>query len=95
MSFEDLPAALVPEVTKWAEDYAPVHAVAHWDQDQQGKAKDYDKAYDTAADAAEKLLAFAGNKLAPRFLEHFPVVIWEDQDECLDVRPEDITLENS
>jgi hypothetical protein len=31
-----------------------------------------------------------GSKLVPQLMEHYPAVIWEDQDECLDVRPEDI-----
>jgi len=25
-------------------------------------------------------------------LNHYPAAIWEDQDECLEVRPEDVTL---
>jgi len=51
---------------------------------------DYDQAFDDAADEAEKLLATAGSQLLPLFLEHYPAIIWEDQDECLEVRPEDI-----
>jgi hypothetical protein len=53
---------------------------------------DYDQAFDDAAEEAEKLLAFAGSQLLPKFLEHFPAIVWEDQDECLEVRPEDILL---
>jgi hypothetical protein len=45
-----------------------------------------------AAQKAETLLAFAGGKLALQFLDHYPVIIWEDQDECLEVTPEDIVL---
>jgi hypothetical protein len=26
----------------------------------------------------------------PKLLDFYPAVIWEDQDECLEVRPEDI-----
>ena len=52
----------------------------------------YDRALDDAGDEAERLLAAAGNKLAPALLEFYPTVLWEDQDECLDVRPEDIPL---
>ena len=39
---------------------------------------------------AERLLARAGGKLAPRLLDFYPAVVWEDQDECLEVRPEDV-----
>ena len=34
----------------------------------------------------------AGRTLAKQLLEHYPAVIWEDQDECLEVRPEDIPV---
>ncbi|HWD19144.1 MAG TPA: hypothetical protein VHB20_07680 [Verrucomicrobiae bacterium] len=88
--FEDLPADLQAEVRKWAEEYAPVHAVAHWDDRQRRAAGDYDKAFEDAAERAEQLLAFAGAQLAPRFLDLYPAIVWEDQDECLEVRPEDV-----
>src|SRR5665213_3619336 len=29
--FEELPADLQADVRKWSDEYAPVHAVAHWD----------------------------------------------------------------
>ena len=48
--------------------------------------------YSDAATEAERLLADAGNKLGSALLEFYPAVVWEDQDECLDVRPEDIPL---
>ena len=28
----------------------------------------------------------------PPLLEHYPSLVWEDQDECLEVRPEDVAL---
>jgi hypothetical protein len=90
--FEELPADLQAAVKSWADEYAPVHAVAHWEDRQRKSATDYEQACDDAAEKAEKLLAVAGSKLAPRFLELYPAVIWEDQDECLEVRPEDIVL---
>ena len=31
-------------------------------------------------------------KLAIQLLEFYPAVVWEDQDECLEVRPEDVKL---
>lgn len=77
---------------KWSEDYSPVHAVAHWDEAKQKKPK-YTEQLETAAQEAEDLLAEAGFELAPKLLDQFPAVIWEDQDECLEVRPEDIPLD--
>jgi len=88
--FEELPAELQSDVRKWAEEYAPIHAVAHWEDRQRRAVADYDKAFEDAASKAEQLLAFAGEKLVPRFLDHYPAIIWEDQDECLEVRPEDV-----
>ena len=40
----------------------------------------------------EGLLAEAGKVLVPKFLEHYAAIVWEDQDECLEVRPEDVEL---
>jgi len=90
ISFEDLPASLRTPIKKWADDYAPVHAVAHWEDNMRRKVRDYDQECEDAAGQAEELLAMAGKKLMPRFLEHYSAIIWEDQDECLEVRPEDI-----
>jgi len=90
--FDELPAALQGELGDWASQYARVHAVAHWDDRQRKTAGNYDRAYETAADEAERLLTHAGRELAPRLLEYYAAVIWEDQDECLEVRPEDIQL---
>ncbi|MEW6303697.1 MAG: hypothetical protein AB1705_09515 [Verrucomicrobiota bacterium] len=92
MTCEEIPKELQPLIKAWADEYAPVHAVAHWDDRQRRRVANYDNAYEDAAATAEKLLAFAGTKLLPNFLDHFPAVIWEDQDECLEVRPEDVQL---
>lgn len=90
ITFEDLPGDLRADLQRWADQYAPVHAVAHWDDKQRRAVADYDKAFEDAATEAERLLTFAGVKLAPRFLDHYPAIVWEDQDECLEVRPEDV-----
>jgi hypothetical protein len=90
--FDDIPEALRVELKKWAELYAPVHAVAHWDDRQRKSAGNYDHAYEQAAKEAEQLLARVGGQLAPKLLEFYPAVVWEDQDECLEVRPEDVLL---
>jgi len=88
--FDEIPAELQGEVRSWAKDYSPLHAVAHWDDAQRKRCGSYDGKLDDAAHEVEDLLAIAGKKLAPRFLEFYPAVVWEDQDECLEVRPEDI-----
>jgi hypothetical protein len=90
--FDELPAELDPLIRGWAEEYAPLHAVAHWDERQQKSVPDYDRAYEEAATKAETLLAFAGHQLLPKLLELYPTIVWEDQDDCLEVRPEDIRL---
>ncbi len=90
--FEDIPAPLRTELEDWAAQYAPVHAVAHWDDRQRKAAGDYDHAYETAAEEAERLLAQGGRQLAPKLLEFYAAAVWEDQDECLEVRPEEVQL---
>jgi hypothetical protein len=91
VAFEDIPQPAREELSRWAQCYAPVHAVAHWDDRQRRGAGDYDAAFEKAAEEAEQLLAQAAH-LASRLLEYYPAVIWEDQDECLEVRPEDVRL---
>ena len=92
LPFEEIPAALQAELGAWADKYAPVHAVAHWDDQQRKNAAKYEQEYEKAAEAAEDLLAMAGRKIMPKLLEFYPAVVWEDQDECLTVQPEDIEL---
>ena len=77
-------------LAQWAEEYAKVHSVAHWDDDRRTAKKNYEQVYEQAAQDSEQQLAHLGVVLAPPLLEHYPTVIWEDQDECLQVRPEDI-----
>jgi len=86
--FDELPKAMKKPLREWADEYAPVHRVAHA-EDTRRESRDADD-FEKAAQSAEKLLAYAGLELAPALLDWFPVVIWEDQDECLEVRPEDI-----
>lgn len=88
--FDEMPAELREPIGAWAERYAPIHAVAHWDDRQRKSAGNYDQAYDRAAEEAENLLAEVARKLMPKFLDHYPAAVWEDQDECLQVHPEDI-----
>jgi hypothetical protein len=90
--FEEIPAPVQSQLDSWATQYAPVHAVAHWEDRQRKSAGDYDRAFENAAESAESLLAVAGTSLAPALLEFYPAVVWEDQDECLEVRPEDVQM---
>ena len=90
--FDELPGETQAELKKWAADYGPVHAVAHWDTPERKAAGNYERALEEAAQSAERLLARAGNELALHLLEYYPAVIWEDQDECLEVRPEDVKI---
>lgn len=90
--FEEIPVELQKPITSWADDYSAAHAVAHWDDRQRKSAANYDRAYEDAAEQVEQLLAYAGSQLLPKFLEHYPAIVWEDQDECLEVRPEHVEL---
>jgi hypothetical protein len=93
VAFEDIPPAAKGDLERWASEYGPVHAVAHWDDRQRKKAGDYEGAFENAAGEAEHLLAQAGRVLTPKLLEFYPAVVWEDQDECLEVRPEDVNFQ--
>jgi hypothetical protein len=90
--FEEIRADLRERLEKWANEYGPVHHVAHWDDREQASVANYDKAYEAAATNAEVLLAQAAAKILPGFLDDYPAVVWEDQDECLEVLPQDIEL---
>ena len=90
--FEEIPAELRAELESWAREYEPVHSVAHWDDRQRRRAGNYDAAYENAAQQAEQLLARAGRDLAPKLLGFYAAAVWEDQDECLEVRPEDVAV---
>jgi hypothetical protein len=92
VKFDDLPEDLKPGMDKWSADYDEIHSVAHWEDDGKNLPPDYDTLFELAAQSAEKLLAQAGSQLAPALLELYPAVIWEDQDECLEVRPEDVDI---
>ena len=92
VAFDEVAPELQSAIKQWADEYAPVHAVAHWEDRRRKSVGNYDRAFEAAAVSAEKLLAHAGSQLAMKLLEHYPAVVWEDQDECLEVRPEDIEL---
>lgn len=88
--FDELPAELQAAFRPWAEEYAAVHEVAHWDDTQRERCSAYDERFEQAAKRAEALLGRARAELIPRVLDYYPAVVWEDHDECLEVRPEDL-----
>jgi hypothetical protein len=88
--FDEIPEESRAALEVWAKRYEPVHAVAHWDDRQRRRVSNYDDAYENAAKEAEVFLQQLGRDLAPRLVESYAAVIWEDQDECLEVRPEDV-----
>lgn len=90
--FDEISSEVRTDLEVWATQYEPVHAVAHWDDRQRKRAGNYDRAYEKAAEEAEKLLARAGREIVSKLLDHYPAVVWEDHDECLEVRPEDVAL---
>ncbi|HZL42475.1 MAG TPA: hypothetical protein VFD66_04270 [Verrucomicrobiae bacterium] len=90
--FDEIIPGIRAEIESWAGQYAPVHAVAHWDDRRRKAAGNYDRALENAAKEAEALLSRAGGILAPKLLELYPAIVWEDQDECLEVRPEDVAV---
>ena len=52
--FDEIPADLRAELDAWAQQYEPVHAVAHWDDRQRRRVGNYDAAYENAAKEAER-----------------------------------------
>jgi len=92
VAFDDIPESVRNELADWADEYAEVHAIAHWDETKQKRTKNYNDKLEEAAQDAEELLAELARQIAPKLLSAYPALIWEDQDECLEVRPEDIPL---
>ena len=88
---DEIPLELRQPLIDWATEYEPIHAVAHWD-DRQRRNVNYDAAFEKAAKQAEQLLMRVGREFAPKLLHHYAAVVWEDLDECLEVRPEDVLL---
>ena len=90
VDFENLPEDLREDISLWGEEYEPIHEVAHWDDAQRKRIGHYEQKFEEAGDKVAGLLAYAGKQFIPRLLESYAAVVWEDQDECLDVLPEDI-----
>jgi len=92
VEFSEIPEPLRAELAAWADEYDGVHGIAHWDEVKQKRVKNYQEKLEQAAQDAEELLGVACRTLAPKLLDIYPAVIWEDQDECLEVRPEDLPI---
>jgi hypothetical protein len=92
LPFDELSGELKDTFKQWSDEYAPVHAVAHWDDRRRRGVRSYDQAFENAARKAEQLLSTAGSQLVTSLLDLYPAAVWEDQDECLEVRPEDVGL---
>jgi hypothetical protein len=90
VEFEDIAKGLRNKIEPWAEEYGNIHAIAHYDEGQMRSAGNYDDLFEKAATQAEEQLAVAARDIFPEFLEYYPALIWEDQDECLEVEPKDI-----
>ena len=90
VAFSDLPSELKNPIKKWAKEYAALHEIAHWTDEKKKGITDYQSRVEVAAKRAEQMLNSSATNFMPRLLEFYPTIIWEDQDECLDVRPEDI-----
>jgi hypothetical protein len=90
--FEELPEELQGPIRDWVNKYDPIHKVAHWSDAERKQARNYDAKLEEAARHAECLLATAGKTIVPKMLDHYAAVVWEDQDDCLEVVPEDIDL---
>ena len=90
--FDEIPSGVQEEIRSWSGKYGQLHEVAHWDDGKRKQVGNYDARFEDAASKAEQLLWVASTDIMPRLLEHYPAVVWEDQDECLEVRPEDIEM---
>ena len=90
IEWADVPGPLREKIEPWANQYAEIHAVAHYDDKEMHDVEDYDEAFEEAAIQAEQALRTAALEILPAFLEYYTAVVWEDQDECLEVEPKDI-----
>jgi hypothetical protein len=90
VNWEDLPKELQMIVEPWAREYSATHAVAHYTEEQSRECDDYDEEFEEAATRAEEQLRKAAHEILPRFLSHYNAMVWEDQDQCLEVEPKDI-----
>src|SRR5688500_5555480 len=65
VEFSDLAKTLRERIEPWAEAYAEVHAVAHFDEGQMRSAGNYDDVFENAASQAEEQLSQAAREILP------------------------------
>ena len=87
---DELPKPLEKLCREWAQAYDERHEIAHWSERKRANADDYEEICREAAVDCAALLQQARRTILPSLLEEYPTLLWEDQDECLHVRPEDI-----
>lgn len=87
---DEIPLVARGALNDWARGYNAIHDVAHWEEAKKRRVGNYQEVYEQAAKEAETMLVKVGRDLVPLLMDDYPAVVWEDQDECLDVRPEDI-----
>ncbi|MFQ3670704.1 MAG: hypothetical protein SNJ84_04525 [Verrucomicrobiia bacterium] len=88
---DDLPDDAQQRVRSWAEQYGELHEVAHWDERQRAASGDYEEVFNRAAQRGTEMWIELVEQVLPMLVpEVFPTMIWEDHDECLDIRPEDM-----
>ncbi|MGC8885947.1 MAG: hypothetical protein ACP5MG_02165 [Verrucomicrobiia bacterium] len=86
--FGEIPENVRHLLTDWQKEYSQVHNVAHCDEDLRSLNSNYNKTLSESREKALKLLYSLGREIAPKFLDYYPIIIWEDQDECLGITPE-------
>ncbi len=90
--FEEMPHDLQQEIRKWADQYASLHEVAHWDDERRKASGNYTARFQQASLEARHVLETAAKELVPRLLEFYPAVVWTDGDECLEINPQDLQV---
>jgi hypothetical protein len=92
--FTELPGAVQRALKSWAREYAEIHRIAHLEGKEREALGNFDDALDEAAERAVLSLRNAAADLFPKLLELYSAVVWEDHDECLEVRPEDLVADS-
>jgi hypothetical protein len=89
---EDLPPRVARHLTQWAEQYSDLHEVAHWEEAHRLAIGNYEEVFEQTAMQAEAMLEALPVAILPPLLDTFPALVWEDHDECLDIRPEELEI---
>lgn len=90
IALEELPKPIEKSFKAWTAEYDEIHRVAHYDDAERAAVGNYDNALEESAQKAGQSMIHSEEDLFPILLEHFPAIVWEDHDECLGIRPEDL-----